>query len=72
MFGMQINNIFPVKNYVSEMELEVDTSTLALLALRQIMCLTEDYMEGLQENMKRVKVSAGNCEQPSEKANDKE
>ncbi|KAH3731249.1 hypothetical protein DPMN_057257 [Dreissena polymorpha] len=72
MFGMYINNIFPVKNYVSEMELEVDTSILALLALMQILYLTEDYMDGLQIKIKRVKVSAGNCEQPSEKANDKE
>ncbi|XP_052212600.1 interferon-induced protein 44-like isoform X2 [Dreissena polymorpha] len=72
MFGLQFNNIFPVKNYVSEMELEADTSILALLALRQILYLTEDYMEGLQEKMKRVKVSAVKFKQSSEKATDKE
>ncbi|KAH3776047.1 hypothetical protein DPMN_177460 [Dreissena polymorpha] len=72
MFGLQLNNILPVQNYVSEMELDVDTSILALLALRQILNLTEDYMEGLQTKMKRLKVSADNYEQSSEEANDKE
>ncbi|KAH3818474.1 hypothetical protein DPMN_120195 [Dreissena polymorpha] len=71
MFGLQFNNIFPVKNYVSEMELDVDTSILALLALRQILYLTEDYIEGLQEKVKRVKVSSVKNKQPSEKTNEK-
>ncbi|KAH3817461.1 interferon-induced protein 44-like [Dreissena polymorpha] len=72
MFGLQFNNIFPVKNYVSEMELDVDTSIIALLALRQILYLTEDYIEGLQEKLKRVKVSTVKNKQSSEKYDEKD
>ncbi|KAH3731248.1 hypothetical protein DPMN_057256 [Dreissena polymorpha] len=66
-----ITSIFPVKNYVFEIELNVVISILALLALRQILYLTEDYLEGLQEKLKRVKVSTVN-KQSSKKVNGKD
>lgn len=49
LFGISRNNILPVRNYQSEFELENSTSILALLALRQALYFTEDYMENLKE-----------------------
>ncbi|KAH3817471.1 hypothetical protein DPMN_119007 [Dreissena polymorpha] len=60
--GLQFNNIhLPSKNNVSEMELDVDISILALLALRQFLYLTEDYLEGLQGKLKRFEKCGTPC-----------
>ncbi|KAH3786617.1 hypothetical protein DPMN_164724 [Dreissena polymorpha] len=45
MFGFPKNHVFPVKNYGNEMMLDDGVNILALLALRQIICFAEDYLE---------------------------
>lgn len=53
--GLPRNSILPVKNYENEMELDENTSILALLALRQILYFAEDFMENLQDKLKVAK-----------------
>jgi hypothetical protein len=60
LLGLPRNNILPVKNYENEMQLDDNISILALLALRQVLYLAEDYIEDLQEKVSAQRV-------PSEK-----
>ena len=71
LLGLPRNNIFPVKNYENEMQLDDNISILALLALRQLLHFAEDYIENLQEKMNGLNVST---EKPHklEKLSDKE
>ena len=50
--GLPRGNILPVKNYENEVELDANISILALLAMRQMLNSTEDYMENLLDRMK--------------------
>ncbi|WAR29763.1 IFI44-like protein [Mya arenaria] len=43
--GIPPNHVFPVKNYHSEMETEVDMHGLALIALRKLICMASDVLE---------------------------
>lgn len=52
LLGLQKNTIFPVKNYESEIDLDDDVDILALMALRQMHYLAEDYLENLLMNMR--------------------
>lgn len=45
LLGLQMNAIFPVKNYESEIDLDEDIDILALMALRQMLYLCEDCTE---------------------------
>ncbi|XP_052212388.1 interferon-induced protein 44-like [Dreissena polymorpha] len=52
MFGLPRNHVLPVKNYENEMELDDNISILALLALRQLLFFSEDYIQVLQDKLK--------------------
>ncbi|KAH3823361.1 hypothetical protein DPMN_125160 [Dreissena polymorpha] len=58
LLGLPRNNIFPVKNYENEMELDDNISILALLALRQLLHFAEDYIENLQVKTSALKLSS--------------
>ncbi|WAR29761.1 IFI44-like protein [Mya arenaria] len=45
MLGIPPNNVFPVKNYHSEVETEVAVHTFALMALRKLICMASDVLE---------------------------
>ncbi|WAQ94439.1 IF44L-like protein, partial [Mya arenaria] len=47
------NSIWPVKNYEEEVESDESVNILALLAVRQIMYLAEDYLENMKVNKRR-------------------
>jgi len=38
-------NVFPTKNYTDEVEVDESVNVLALLAMRQAVTLTEDYIK---------------------------
>lgn len=42
--GMPRSNVLPVKNYESEIELDVNVNILALLALRQMLWFADDFL----------------------------
>ena len=44
MFGINLNQIFPVRNYSVETECELDTDLLILRAQRQVLRNSEDYL----------------------------
>ena len=52
LLGLQKNAIFPVKNYESEIDLDVDVDILALMALRQMLFLSEDCVDNLLMGVK--------------------
>ena len=58
LLGLPRNNILPVKNYENEMQLDDNISILALLALRQLLHFTEDYIENLQVKTSALKLSS--------------
>ncbi|XP_052786794.1 interferon-induced protein 44-like [Mya arenaria] len=45
MLGIPPNNVFPVKNYHSEVETEVAVHAFALMALRKLICMASDVLE---------------------------
>jgi len=45
LFGLPQNNIWPIKNYSHEVQLNVQVSALALLALRHMVYMAEDYLD---------------------------
>ena len=44
LFGIPTNQVLPIKNYMTEVELIDNVSTLALLTIRQVVNACEDYM----------------------------
>lgn len=44
LLGVPRNNVFPIKNYETEIELEENINILALIALTQILRASEDYL----------------------------
>jgi len=48
--GAPCQCVFLVKNYSNETDLDSSTSILTLLALRQVLYFSEDYMENLKAN----------------------
>ncbi|XP_052759942.1 interferon-induced protein 44-like [Mya arenaria] len=59
LLGLPRNNVLPVKNYENEVQLEAATSALALLALRQALYFTEDFLEDVVEKRASVKAARG-------------
>ncbi|XP_052802956.1 interferon-induced protein 44-like [Mya arenaria] len=51
------NSIWPVKNYEEEVEIDEDINILAMLALRQILFLAEDYLENMKVKQRRANSS---------------
>ncbi|XP_053376730.1 interferon-induced protein 44-like [Mercenaria mercenaria] len=49
LLGLPRANVLPVKNYENELELDDNVNILALLSLRQILYLAEDFMENMLE-----------------------
>ena len=49
LLGVPANQVLPIKNYMTEVELSVNVSTLALLTLRQVLNACEDYMHNFLE-----------------------
>ncbi|XP_060600190.1 interferon-induced protein 44-like, partial [Ruditapes philippinarum] len=49
LLGLPRANVLPVKNYENEVELDDNVNILALLSLRQILYLAEDFMENVLE-----------------------
>jgi len=45
MFGLTRNNIWPIKNYEQEIELDDSVSILSLLALRHILNMASDQLQ---------------------------
>ncbi|XP_045210296.1 interferon-induced protein 44-like [Mercenaria mercenaria] len=52
-FGIPEGNIHPVKNYEVDIEIEEATSTLILIALRQIMYFASDKLEEMKKGQQR-------------------
>ncbi|WAR09947.1 IF44L-like protein [Mya arenaria] len=46
--GISRNNVYPVKNYEIEVEVDEELNVLSLLALRQIIHLSMDHMENVK------------------------
>ena len=44
LLGVPRNNVFPIKNYETEIELEENINILALMAMTQILRAAEDYL----------------------------
>lgn len=44
LLGIPVNQVLPIKNYITEIELNENVSILALLSLRQILRASEDYL----------------------------
>ncbi|KAH3817364.1 hypothetical protein DPMN_118897 [Dreissena polymorpha] len=65
MFGLTRNHVLTVKNYENEIELDDNISILALLALRQILYFSEDYIKVLQDKL-------NSCNTSNEKTNKRE
>ncbi|WAR13805.1 IF44L-like protein [Mya arenaria] len=59
LLGLPRNNVLPVKNYENEVQLEAATSALALLALRQALYFTEDFLEDVVEKRASAKAARG-------------
>ncbi|WAR13798.1 IF44L-like protein, partial [Mya arenaria] len=59
LLGLPRNNVLPVKNYENEVQLESATSALALLALRQALYFTEDFLEDVVDKKASVKAARG-------------
>lgn len=53
LFGVPINHVLPVRNYIREIEVDQDINILALLTLRQILRVTEDYMFNFLDDVQR-------------------
>ncbi|KAL3872714.1 hypothetical protein ACJMK2_035920 [Sinanodonta woodiana] len=49
--GIPRSNIFPIKNYENETELDQNINILALQALRQVLGFADDYLENYLERM---------------------
>ena len=49
LLGLPRENVLPVKNYENEVELDENINILALLSLRQVIYLAEDFMENMLE-----------------------
>ena len=43
-FGVPPNHVLPVRNYIREIEVNENINILALVTLRQILRVTDDYM----------------------------
>ena len=48
--GVPVGRIFPVKNYVSEQDLNVKVNILLLLALQKIVHFSSDNIDGLKKD----------------------
>lgn len=60
LLGLPRANVLPVKNYENELELDENVNILALLSLRQILYLAEDFMENILEQKNDEKEEAEN------------
>ncbi|XP_053376723.1 interferon-induced protein 44-like [Mercenaria mercenaria] len=49
LLGLPRANVLPVRNYENELELDDNVNILALISLRQILYLAEDFMENMLE-----------------------
>lgn len=51
--GVQKNKVFPVKNYVDEVETDTNSNILLLLALKTAICMGVDFVKGQQQDNRR-------------------
>ena len=56
---MNLNQIFPVRNYVDEFECVLETDILTLQALRQILRNSEDFLKDTIERREASYWNAG-------------
>ncbi|KAK3610858.1 hypothetical protein CHS0354_039129, partial [Potamilus streckersoni] len=61
--GVPRNNIFPVKNYEQETELDMNINILALQALRQVLRFADDYLENYLERMECENIAQMNIKE---------
>ncbi|WAR13788.1 IF44L-like protein, partial [Mya arenaria] len=59
LLGLPRHNVLPVKNYENEVQLEAATSALALLALRQALNITEDFLEDVRDKRASTMAAQG-------------
>ncbi|KAK3610856.1 hypothetical protein CHS0354_039127 [Potamilus streckersoni] len=61
--GVPRSNIFPIKNYENETELDQNINILALQALRQVLGFADDYMENYLERMECENIAQMNIKE---------
>ena len=63
LFGVPPNHVLPVRNYIREIEVNENINILALVTLRQILRVTDDYMFNFLDEVHRDSDSSAGFKQ---------